>query len=86
MSVKVQIETDRMTQSAHNADPVLVFPTKIRRTHVVTDRSAHMPGDKVKFRILLLDEHLLPQNSKVYKYLTTINNLMKFFIYIVLSI
>lgn len=63
--MKVQIEVNGAIQNAHNTDPVMVYPKKVIKANILTDKIAHMPGDKVRFRILVLDEHLLPQNAKV---------------------
>lgn len=52
-------------QSAHNHDPVLLYPTKVFKTFINTDRNIYKPGDKVKFRIFVIDEQFLPQNLKV---------------------
>lgn len=65
VNVKVRIDMDGTILTAHNEDPIMVHPEKKRRVHIVTDRTTHMPGDKIRFRILVLDEHLLPQNAKV---------------------
>lgn len=56
---------DRMTQTGHNADPVMLYLEKHKLIHIVTDRTVHKPGDKIRFRILVLDDNLLPQNLQV---------------------
>ncbi|CAH1996552.1 unnamed protein product [Acanthoscelides obtectus] len=65
VSIKVQVQLNGSIQSAHNLDPIVVYPHKLVKTFIHTDRGLYKPGDKVRFRLLILDENLLPDNSKV---------------------
>nr|CAH7731884.1 unnamed protein product [Callosobruchus chinensis] len=65
VSIKVQVQLNGSIQSAHNLDPIVVYPHKLIKTFIHTDRGLYKPGDKVRFRLLMLDENLLPDNSKV---------------------
>ncbi|XP_028141183.1 alpha-2-macroglobulin-like isoform X2 [Diabrotica virgifera virgifera] len=67
INVKVQVKTNGYVYSAHNLDPILVYPNKWTKTFIDTDREVYKPGDKIKFRILVVDDKLLPINIKIPK-------------------
>ncbi|KAG5869783.1 hypothetical protein JTB14_022628 [Gonioctena quinquepunctata] len=67
VNLRVQVHSNGAIQSAHNQDPILIFPTRVVRTFIDTDRGIYKPGEKIKFRILVLDQKLLPINTKIQK-------------------
>ncbi|XP_057663617.1 pregnancy zone protein-like isoform X1 [Diorhabda carinulata] len=72
IGVNIQIQSNDYVYSARNLDPILVYPNKWVKTFIETDRGFYKPGDKIKFRILVVDEKLLPVNVKIPK--ISINN------------
>ncbi|CAG9863564.1 unnamed protein product [Phyllotreta striolata] len=67
INVKVQVQSKGSLYSARNLDPVLVYPSKWTKTFVDTDRAVYKPGDKVRFRVLVVDEKFMPVNIKIPK-------------------
>ncbi|KAL3287814.1 hypothetical protein HHI36_002274 [Cryptolaemus montrouzieri] len=59
VSVKVQVQLDGIVYGSHNLDPVLIYPEK-KSTFIGLDRTIYRPGDKIKLRILILTDNLLP--------------------------
>lgn len=55
--IQVQIMLNGTVQTAHNQDPVLIYPNK-KVTFIQSDRKIYKPGDKVKIRVLVLDPEL----------------------------
>lgn len=63
-SVRVQVQLNGIIYSAHNQDPIVIYPNK-KITFLETDRMTYKSEDTVKIRILTLGDDLLP--SKNYK-------------------
>ncbi|KAJ8928546.1 hypothetical protein NQ314_018884 [Rhamnusium bicolor] len=64
VSIRVQVQINGAIESSHNQDPVLLYPKKLLKTFINTDKEIYKPGDKIRFRIFTIDEQLLPHNSK----------------------
>lgn len=62
VSVKVQVQLDGIIYGSHNQDPVLVYPDE-KHTIIGLDRTMYKPGDKIRLRILILDDDLLPPDQ-----------------------
>lgn len=65
ISVRVQVQINGEMHSAHNQDPILVYPFQQNKIFIETDRGIYKPGDIVKFRILTLNSELIPVFRKV---------------------
>lgn len=59
VSVKIQVQFNGSVYSAHNQDPILVYPAK-KISFVETDRGIYKAGDRLRIRILTLNHDMLP--------------------------
>ncbi|CAG9820997.1 unnamed protein product [Phaedon cochleariae] len=68
VNVKVQVHSSSGSiQSAHNQDPIQMYANEVIKTFIDTDRGTYKPGDKVRFRVLVLNDRLLPISTKIEK-------------------
>nr|XP_008195453.1 PREDICTED: pregnancy zone protein [Tribolium castaneum] len=58
-SVRVEIQTNGTVLSAHNQDPIVIYPNK-KITFIETDRMTYKSKDTVRLRVLTLGNNLLP--------------------------
>ncbi|CAG9766185.1 unnamed protein product [Ceutorhynchus assimilis] len=66
VSVRVQVQMRHQEiYSAHNYDPILIYPSLQNKVLIETDRGLYKPGDTLKFRILQLDRDFLPISTKI---------------------
>ncbi|XP_074042577.1 alpha-1-inhibitor 3 isoform X2 [Leptinotarsa decemlineata] len=65
VNLRIQVHSNGAVQNAHNQNPLVMLPTKVVKTFIDTDRGVYKPGDKVKFRIIVLDQKLLPVSTKI---------------------
>lgn len=65
VSVKAQVQINDHVYTAHNQDPILLYPSQSNRVLIETDRNIYKPGDTVKFFVLQLDSDLLPVSRPV---------------------
>ncbi|XP_076257908.1 alpha-1-macroglobulin-like isoform X1 [Rhynchophorus ferrugineus] len=64
-NVKVQVTDTHQTHTAHNLDPILMYPVEAAKVFVETDREIYKPGDLIKIRTLVIDQHFTPGASKI---------------------
>lgn len=55
--VQIQIMLNGSVHTAHNQDPILIYPNK-KVTFIQTDRKIYKPGDKIKIRVLVLNQDM----------------------------
>lgn len=65
VSIKIQVLDGNQVQSAHNQDPILMYPKESCKIFLETDRAMYKPGDLVKIRVLCLNERFLPGDSQI---------------------
>lgn len=65
VSVKAQVQINGHVYTAHNQDPILLYPSESNRVLIETDRNIYKPGDTVKFFVLQVDSDLLPVSRQV---------------------